>query len=564
MTRNPTNMARRGFTLLETVLAAVLGALVIIASMALFRVIERSDKRSIAQLEQNNEFAMAHKTIARAMSMLLMSDEPAPNERETDEFLAEDDERNSSDRSEETDEDAGTTRLALQPDIDNPIVMLRGVEGQQRRARGQQFRITIRDTPVLDSGEKSPEEEFIERIRKERILLRAQERLGKRFGGGARAGASDRTPTEREARSSRRSSSSAVGSRDGSVDSAMDLIDQATGESGSSGSRERRRLSLRDRDRDRNRESEDEELTASERLDEEDEERPRAPGVRGVFELLPDTQEVAGGVNLSGASVRTVAVDPSAPPTFSLWWRELPPIEVDSGSDPTLVSGEEIDAEEEEDDNSGAALSESRTRDRSSRSSRDDRERTASDRARENRDGSLDGARIDRQIEQLASASQGTGKRVRLLSGLTTCHWTAFRGRKERDKITAKFDRHLPAFIELEIVTAAGRRENWMFDVAWSNGPEPGSVLPDQPDALNSPAGVGNPNQPGDTNGDGVIDERDTVGGGGTGGDGKDGDGKGGGSGIGGGDTGGGKGLDGGGKGLDNPAGQGKGGRTRP
>lgn len=547
---------RRGFTLLETVLAAVLGALVIIASMALFRVIERSDKRSLAQLEQNNEFAMAHKTIARAMSMLLMSDEPAPNERETDEFLARDDERNSADRAEEPDEDAATTRLAIQPDIDNPTVMLVGVEGRQRRARGQQVRVTLRDTPVLDSGEKSPEQAFAERVRKERILMRAQERLGKRFGGVAKAGASDRTPTEREARSARRGSGQGGG--DGSLDSAMDLIDQAAGQSGSSGSRDRRRLSLRERNRD----SDESDLTASERLDLEDEERPRAPGVRGVFELLPDSQEVAGGVSLAGRSVRAVAVDPGAPPTFSLWWRELPPIEVNADSDPTLLSGRES---EEESDNSGAALSESRTRDRSSRSDRDGR--SASDRARDRRGGVLDGATLDRQIDQLASASRGAGKRVRLLSGLTTCHWTAFRGRKERDKITAKFDRHLPAFIELEIVTAAGRRENWIFDIGWTNGPEPGSVLPEQPDVLNNPPGAGNPNQPGDTNGDGVIDERDAVGGGGSGGDGdgkggggQGGDGKGGGGGTGGG----GKGIDGGGKGLDNPAGQGKGGRIRP
>jgi type II secretory pathway component PulJ len=544
------NNSRRGFTLLETVLAAVLGALVIIASMALFRVLERSDKRSIAQLEQNNEFAMAHKTIARAMSMLLMSDEPAPNEREIDEFLAKDDERNSADRAEEPDEDAATTRLAIQPDIDNPTVMLVGVEGRQRRVRGQQVRVTLRDTPVLDSGEKSPEQAFAERVRKERILMRAQERLGKRFGGGAKAGASDRTPTEREARSARRESGQGGG--EGSLDSAMDAIDRATGQSRSSGSRERRRLSLRDR----NPGSDRSDLTASERLDLEDEERPRAPGVRGVFELLPDTQEVAGGINLTGRSVRTVAVDPGGPPTFSLWWRELPPIEVNAGSDPTLLSGEEMD--EDGSDNSGAALSESRTRDRSSRSDREGR--SASDRARDRRGGGLDGATIDRQIARLASASQGTGKRVRLLSGLTTCHWTAFRGRKERDKITAKFDRHLPAFIELEIVTAAGRRENWIFDVGWTNGPEPGSVLPEQPDALNNPAGVGKPNQPGDTNGDG-----DGKGGGGQGGDGKGGggqggDGKGGGDGAGGG----GKGIDGGGKGLDHPAGQGKGGRIRP
>lgn len=530
---------RPAFTLLETVLAVVLGSLVVLAALALFTTIDQSNRRSERQLERNMELATAHSTIARSFHMLLMSSEQPPNEKDTEEFLKRDDERNAEDALDREDEDAASTRLALQPDTRGGFTMRIGPEGRQRSARSQRVTLTLRDSPILSDGQKTPEEQAAEQIRREKYLLRGNEKLAKRIGASGSSRGS----------SASGSSSKSGGEAGGALGEALAAADQAAGggksaegrgsrraESGgrtsggsrsSAGKREDggRELALRPRGAESGRGSSGgsrDDRTASERLADEEEERPRAPGVRGVFELLPDG---AGDDTSDGTGLRRRLTE-SDVPTFSLWWRELPPLEIDADSD---VSAGADNGEES--DNSGAALSESRTRSRTGDRKADSR--TASERAAASRGGSgIGGASVDRQVAQLANSAEGSGKRVRLLSGLTACHWTALRGRKERDKITAKFDRHLPAFVELEIVTVEGRRENWVFDVAWTVGPEPGSILPESLDPLNGgpPGGDGGDGGGVDLDGDGVPDGPGTGGGagggkgGGKGGSGKDSD----------------------------------------
>lgn len=469
----PTTIRSRGFTLLETVLAAVLGALVILVAFSLFTVVQRSDKRSQVKMEENLELASAHTMISRAFHYLLMSSEPRPSESETNEFLKGDDERNSADLADQEDDGAASKRFYLQPDANNPFVMTIGTDDQPRRARSQVFGLTVRFSPIPGEGDKTPEQALEEQIIHERVMLRAYERLSARTGSGS---------------SSRRTENS------NAAMSESDVVDRATG-----GSDPRdRRLSLRDRsgrsgagssDRatsgigsddsalgDENSDGPDD-RTASERLDDAEAERPRAPGVRGVFEILPDGVDAGG--EFTGAGVSMVRLEEGdGSPTYSLWWRELPPIEINDDTATSTDTGENGTSDGKDD----------------------------STRARE---ADSAGAAIDREVQRLSDASDASGKRVRLLSGLKTCHWTAFRGRKERDKLTAKWDSHLPAFVELELVTASGRRENWIFDVAWSVGPEPGSLVAQAPDALNAGVGGvggvdGDPNgQTGDPTGDG-------------------------------------------------------------
>ncbi len=61
---------------------------------------------------------------------------------------------------------------------------------------------------------------------------------------------------------------------------------------------------------------------------------------------------------------------------------------------------------------------------------------------------------------------------VPLISGLTKCRWTAFDNRKREPALKAVWATELPAYVELEIQTAAGPGANWMFEVAWASGKE--------------------------------------------------------------------------------------------
>ncbi len=496
--------ARRGFTLLETVLAAVLGLMVIVAALSLFTVVQRSDKRSQAKMEENLELASAHKTIARAFHFLLMSDQERPQEGETNEFLDNDDERNNPDLADVEDDGASSKRFYLQPDVNNPVEMTVGTEDRPRRAPSQVFGLTLRDSPIPGDGDKTPEQAWLDQVIHERVMMRASERLNERMGGRsgeAGSGSSRDSGNANAPMSESRGGSDWGNGRNGSGDLRLSLRDRS-GSKGKGGSGS----SDRDSDHGRSGIGSDgsglggddsdghDDRTASERLEDAEEERPRAPGVRGVFEVLPDGVDAAGDLTGEGASkVRLEAGDGS--PTYSLWWRELPPLEINNDeADPTDgnqsgADGESSGAEKSAESGSLKADEKSGSDSSTSRRSRGSDDSRDSSRARGSRAADGAGDVIDREVQRMVDSSDTTGKRVRLLSGLKTCHWTAFRGRKERDKVWAEFVGHLPAFVELEIVTASGRRENWIFDVAWTEGAEPGSLVAQAPDALN--AGVG-------------------------------------------------------------------------
>lgn len=521
--------SRRGFTLLETVLAAVLGLLVIVAALSLFTVVQRSDKRSQAKMEENLELASAHTMIARAFHFLLMSDQARPKESETNDFLKGDDERNSPELAEVQDDDAASKRFYLQPATDNLFMMTVGTEDQPRRACSQVFGLTLRDSPIPGGGDKTPEQAYIDQVVHERVMMRAAERLNERIGGGSSRDSGNANAPMSESRSA--GDWGDRGGRNGSRDRRLSLRDRSGRESAGSSERRGEKSGLGsdgpsgigDADSDGQ-----DERTASERLEDAEEERPRAPGVRGVFEILPDGVDPSG--ELSGEGVSTARLEEGdGSRTYSLWWRELPPLEINNDEAGPGADGEGVGADGGSDGEAAAGEgAKSREADGALRSGgkrglRGSDDSARSDRTRESRgsDRALGGGvsggagdAIDREVQRLVDSSDTTGKRVRLLSGLKTCHWTAFRGRKERDKIWAEFDVYLPAFVELEIVTASGRRENWVFDVAWTLGPEPGSLVAQAPDALNpgvgGVAGVGDDptGQPGDPTGGGAGDPK--------------------------------------------------------
>jgi type II secretory pathway pseudopilin PulG len=75
-------VTRRGFTLLETALATVIGAMIVLACVGLFTAVNRAETALSRRASEVTEFAMTQRTIRRALLTLVMmpaSSRPDPN-----------------------------------------------------------------------------------------------------------------------------------------------------------------------------------------------------------------------------------------------------------------------------------------------------------------------------------------------------------------------------------------------------------------------------------------------------------------------------------------------------
>ena len=70
--------ARRGFTILELILAAGIGSMVLISGAVLFSVMDRSDTAARRRFEASSEMQRTRLIMQRAFSQMLMSDEQKP------------------------------------------------------------------------------------------------------------------------------------------------------------------------------------------------------------------------------------------------------------------------------------------------------------------------------------------------------------------------------------------------------------------------------------------------------------------------------------------------------
>ncbi|MFZ4573454.1 MAG: PulJ/GspJ family protein [Phycisphaerales bacterium] len=81
-------MTRRGFTMLEVVLAAAMGMLVLLAGSMLFVVMDRSDLSAKRRFESSSDFQRTRLVMQRAFSQLLMSDQQEPRKPRPEEEAA--------------------------------------------------------------------------------------------------------------------------------------------------------------------------------------------------------------------------------------------------------------------------------------------------------------------------------------------------------------------------------------------------------------------------------------------------------------------------------------------
>jgi len=159
----------------------------------------------------------------------------------------------------------------------------------------------------------------------------------------------------------------------------------------------------------------------------------RAPGLRGRFELRAPTPPPTNESGIAAPS----------PEGLELWWMQYPP---GSGPDGAI---DELDAETGEAEAADGA--------------------PAADR-------DADGGNINERLAQARQADAPV-REIRLISGLTGARWQVYRQKKFVSKMRAAFDRELPAYVEFEFTTTDGRDEKWAFEVAWTSGQEPGSLL---------------------------------------------------------------------------------------
>jgi hypothetical protein len=416
---------RRGFTLLEVVLAAVLGVLVVTSSLALFSMMDRAKRLQNDRLETNTELALAHKVLQQAFSTLLMEASPEPKDDELKDRIKKDLEEADDTHAQDRREDAATMRFAVQPDISK-----RSMTGQVM----QSIDLTL-TTPPIHGVTRSLDAQQQEDALLHQIALnrnRSTSVWGDRSSSSTSSSASS-SATKSGLGSSKSSSlsgsdKSSSSNRERNPDATTSRADRlraaAAGLGGSDASADR--------------------LNS---LASEDVEPPRAPGVRGVFEFRQEDDpkvllRLAGNPAAQGGA-------------WALWWKQIPPDDdLDVPPPPADASG------------SGA--------------------NAARDRAERLR------------LIDLARASRTDTPEVKLLSGISSAQWQVYRRRKMVSKMAAAYAKELPAYVNFKFDTVDGRHQDWLFEVAWSYGQEPGTVL-----AVNDPLGApGDPNNPAGGGGD--------------------------------------------------------------
>ena len=401
---------RRAFTLMEVMLAAVLGAMVVGASLAMFSMMDRARKLQNDRLETNTELAFAHKVLQQAFRTLLMENSPEPKDDDLKNKIKQDIDDAAEDKTHERRDDAATMRFALQPDNSK-----RSYDGSLL----QTIDLTLTTPPVhAVSRSLTADEEVNAQLR---LLALARNRDTNVW--------SDRSSTSRLGSStSRLSGSSTSGTKSGIGKTSAD---------GSSTSRERNPSATSAR-ADRLRSgaaglgggSADDRVSS---LANQEIDAPRAPGVRGVFEFRQeDDPKVIARLAASGLQNANA---------WSLWWKQIPPDDDLDIPPSTDTAGE------------GANAAKART-----------------DRLR---------------LIELARASRTDTPEVKLLSGIGSAQWQVYRRRKMVNKMAAAHAKELPAYVNLKFDTIDGRHQDWLFEIAWFYGQEPGTVL-----AVNDPLGA--------------------------------------------------------------------------
>jgi hypothetical protein len=391
-------------------LAAALGLIVIFASLALFEAMDRAKKIQTSRLESNFEMATAHRVIQQALRSLLMSEDKNIRDDDQKDRIAKT-LQNAVDHPYERDSDTSKARFSIQPDMG-------AVTADGRPA--QSLELTLVTPPIhaasmLSDADKQEYEELRSLMmeRRRQLHLFDDTTSSKSGSSEGKDGSSSSASS-----SSLSSSSSSKSSADADADAQRAAARSDRLRAAASG------LTGHDSD-----------PVGLDKAASREMEAPRAPGLRGVFELRPeDDPKVLARLRDSGGS-------DAANGALALWWRQIP---VDDG-----LAGD-VDA-------NGNPIT-------------------------------------DPQLLDMARRSRADSPQIKLLTGLKEAHWQVYLRRKMLPKMSATTAKELPAYVEFKFETVSGRREDWLFEVAWSYGPDPGTIIAAN-DVLNGAPGALAPGQ---------------------------------------------------------------------
>lgn len=398
-----TQRRRRAFTLLEVMLASVLGGLVLLTCIGLFSAIRHTEVRSRERFRATIELSSTQRAIEKAMRTLVMGESPPPRPSglPTDPSRAGRDIPGGIPEELPLDRIGARPRVLLAP-VDHPPALMayRDEQGNPHTAPPQLLEVVLMEPPVY--GESGPMSEQEDPVHPAHRRAHPQDRRswndrrGSDHGaGGSRAGGA--TPLNRaDAGRIAAGLNQIIGDalNNGAPDPAG--ADPSAVEQGM---------------------------------------LPRAPGVRGVFELTWEPLRGslnAGGVMVSDGSGRT---GDRTGGSWTLWWRTLPNIP------PPEIPGLQS---------------------------------------------------VFPEPEAMAPPEPP----VKLASGLRTCRWEAVRSGDTLTHVTATAWDELPAFMSLEIETSSGDWNKWMFEVSGSKGGEPGTPI-EPADGVRTFGGPAQPLQPG-------------------------------------------------------------------
>lgn len=86
--------------------------------------------------------------------------------------------------------------------------------------------------------------------------------------------------------------------------------------------------------------------------------------------------------------------------------------------------------------------------------------------------------------------------RAILATGLVACRWEPYRNRRFVESYSTRYKEDLPAYVRMTVETASGHSMDWVFEVGWAVGPEPGTVITAAAGAAATGGAAGTAQQP--------------------------------------------------------------------
>lgn len=87
-----------------------------------------------------------------------------------------------------------------------------------------------------------------------------------------------------------------------------------------------------------------------------------------------------------------------------------------------------------------------------------------------------DAAPNDTLADAVGADDADPGRAV-LATGLTACRWEVYSNRRFVEDCAISLAEQLPAYVRMSVATVTGNTMEWVFEVGWSTGAEPGTVV---------------------------------------------------------------------------------------